>query len=487
MGNLAADLENNTINIKTLMDGSSDLTMKFAKAGGRKICIVFCEGLASTGTMADLIYRPLNSIGNEKEIPFKRLVEMVRDELLLAGEQVQIDDYEQLAQRIMSGFVVILIDGLDCGIGVGVQGYQARGIEEPSTHINLRGSREGFVEVIRTNISMVRRRMKTTDLVFNIRTIGGRSNTDICVCYLKDKVDRTLLEEVQKRLDKIQLNTILESGYIQPFLERKGDILFSEVGVTERPDTFAAKLYDGRVGILVDGTPFALFVPHLFVENFATLDDYTGKPLPATIFRLLRYFAFFCSVLLPGFYVALADFNPELFPNSLLLNLTASIQKTPYPLLVECLIIHIFYEIMREAGLRLPQNIGHAVSVVGGLVIGDIVVSAGLVGAPLLLIVAISAITCFVVPDLYECIVVMRFAFILAGGMWGIFGLTVVGMFFMIKICSMSSYGIPHLAPVAPFTLKAMRDVFIHTGWRTLVKSDMEIQKMNGVTIDYDE
>lgn len=486
MGKLAADLEKNTINIKNLMDSSSDLTMKFGKAGGRKICIVFCEGLASTDTTADLIYRPLNSIGNEKEIPFKRLVEMVQDELLLAGEQVTVKDYDQLAQRIMSGFVIILIDGLDYGIGVGVQGYQARGIEEPSTHINLRGSREGFVEVIRTNISMVRRRMKTPDLVFNIQTIGHRSHTDICVCYLRDKVDKKLLAEVQKRIDGIELNTILESGYIQPFLEQKGDILFSEVGVTERPDTFAAKLYDGRVGILVDGTPFALFVPHLFVENFSTIDDYTGKPLPATIFRLLRYFAFVCSVLLPGFYVALANFNPELFPNSLLLNLTASIQKTPYPLLVECLIIHIFYEIMREAGLRLPQNIGHAVSVVGGLVIGDIVVSAGLVGAPLLLIVAISAITCFVVPDLYESIAVMRFAFIMAGGMWGIFGLTVVGMFFIIKVCSMSSYGIPHLAPVAPFTFKAMRDVFIHAGWRTLAKSDMEIQKMNGVTIDHD-
>ncbi|MGN0597344.1 MAG: spore germination protein, partial [Ruminiclostridium sp.] len=257
MGKLAADLERNTINIKNLMDSSSDLTMKFGKVGGRKICIVFCEGLASTDTTADLIYRPLNSIGNEKEIPFKRLVEMVQDELLLAGEQVTVEDYDQLAQRIMSGFVIILIDGLDYGIGVGVQGYQARGIEEPSTHINLRGSREGFVEVIRTNISMVRRRMKTPDLVFNIQTIGDRSHTDICVCYLRDKVDKTLLAEVQKRIDGIELNTILESGYIQPFLEQKGDILFSEVGVTERPDTFAAKLYDGRVGILVDGTPFA--------------------------------------------------------------------------------------------------------------------------------------------------------------------------------------------------------------------------------------
>ncbi len=196
--------------------------------------------------------------------------------------------------------------------------------------------------------------------------------------------------------------------------------------------------------------------------------------------RALRYLAFAASVLLPGFYVAIANFHPELIPNSLLLNLAATIQITPYNLLTECLLIHIFYEIMREAGLRMPSNLGHAVSIVGGIVIGDIVVSAGLIGAPLVLIVAVSSIASFIVPDLYNSIVVMRFAFIIAGGMWGLFGITILGMLFLLKICSMSPYGVPYTSPVSPFSLRGMRDTLIRTGWRTLAKKDVKIQDLNG-------
>lgn len=479
-GSLEKDLGRNTVNVRAVMRNSSDLNIKYAKAGGVPVCILFCEGQTDTNQMANLIFRPINSIGNEKKLEPARVMEIMQSELLLAGEQHQVDDYEQLTAMIMGGFCVILADGVTHGIAIGVQGFEKRSVSEPSTHVNLRGSREGFVEAVRTNMSMLRRRIKSTDLVFKLSTVGSLSNTDICLCYIESKVSRELLGDIERRLENLPLSAILEGGYIQPFLEEKGSLIFDEAGITERPDTLAAKLYEGRVGILVDGTPFALIIPRLFTENFQTLDDYTQKPIYATIMRALRYLAFAASVLLPGFYVAIANFHPELIPNSLLLNLAASIQITPYNLLTECLMIHIFYEIMREAGLRMPSNLGHAVSIVGGIVIGDIVVSAGLIGAPLVLIVAVSSIASFIVPDLYNSIVVMRFAFIIAGGMWGLFGITILGMLFLLKICSMCPYGVPYTSPVSPFSLRGMRDTLIRAGWRTLSKNDVKIQDLNG-------
>ena len=481
--NLSSVLEENVINLRTLMSNSSDLTIKHAKIGGHHICIVFCEGMASTETMADLIFRPVNSIGSDREIPMEELKKTLEEGLLVAGEQKQSDTYGDLCLDIMSGFVAILVEGLDHALSIGVQGYAARSIQEPSTHNNVRGSRDGFVEVIRTNVSLIRRRMKNTDLVFKMMQLGDMSNTDVCMCYIKNVADKKLVKAVEEKLKSIPLNTILEGGYIQPFLEKPGDDLISEVGVTERPDVFTSKLHEGKIGILVDGTPFALYLPKLFMENFTVVDDYTGRPLFAAVIRLIRYIAVIIATTTSGFYLALADHNPELFPEALLLNLATSIQETPYPLLAECLIIHIFYETMREAGLRIPTNIGHAVSIVGGLVIGEIVVSAGLVGAPMVLIVAVSAITGFVVPDIYDSIAVLRFAYIIAGGIWGLLGITVLSAIVVIILCSQENYGVPQTAPLSPFSLKAMRDFLIRRSWRNLAKRDYRVQELNGVNV----
>ena len=480
---LSSVLEENVINLRTLMSNSSDLTIKHARAGGHHICIAFCEGMASTETMADLIFRPVNSIGSDNEMPLEQLTKTLEEGLLVAGEQKQSDTYSDLCMDIMSGFVAILIEGLDHALSIGVQGYAARSIQEPSTHNNVRGSRDGFVEVVRTNVSLIRRRMKNTDLVFKMMQLGDMSNTDVCMCYIKNVADKKLVKAVEEKLKAVPLNTILEGGYIQPFLEKPGDSMFSEIGVTERPDVFTAKLHEGKIGILVDGTPFALFLPKLFMENFMVVDDYTGRPVFAAVIRLIRYIAMIIATVTSGFYIALANFNPELFPEPLLLNLATSIQETPYPLMAECLIIHIFYETMREAGLRIPTNIGHAVSIVGGLVIGDIVVSAGLVGAPMVLIVAVSAITGFVVPDVYDSVAVLRFAYIIAGGIWGLLGITVLSAIIVIILCSQENYGVPHTAPLSPFSPKAMRDFLVRRSWRKLARKDYRVQDLAGVNM----
>ncbi len=440
--------------------------------------------MTSTNTLAQLIYSKLNNLGNEDTLPPTQLVSRFFEVYMIAGEQLEISTFSDLVLKFQSGFGIILVDGCMQAIAIGIQGYQSRGIDEPSAELNVRGSREGFCEVIRTNMALIRRRIKSPTLVFEMQSVGDRSNTDICLCYISDKVSPKLLANVRDRVKSIKLSTILESGYIQPYFEGKGGWFFSECGTCERPDTFAAKLYEGRVGILVDGTPFALVVPHLFIESFQTLDDYTQKPFYAFFIRAVRVFAYLITLFLPGAYVAIASYNPEMLPSSLILNLAAAEQTAPFSLMFECLFIHFMYEILREAGIRLPRPIGHAIGVVGGLVIGDITVSAGLVGAPMVLVVALSGLCSFVVPTQYEKTVVLRFLFIIAGGVFGLYGLLVLAGVVIIKMCSLQTYGVPYMAPISPFSPKSSRDMFVRAGWRKLAKSDVVLQNLNGASDD---
>jgi spore germination protein KA len=381
----------------------------------------------------------------------------------------------------MSGFAVILADGCEKGVAIAVQGFNSRSVDKPLIHSNMRGSNEGFVEALRTNITLVRRRLKTHDFVVNTTTIGDVSKTDVSVCYLKSKASPEMVAQITEKIKNIPVSLILESGYIEPFLQDDGNGIFSQVGVTDRPDNFAAKLYDGRIGVLVDGTPYAIFLPLLFSEHFQTMDDYSGLTVYATFCRWLKYIAFFLAILLPGFFVAVTNFNPEFFPPTILFNIISAEQKTPFTILTECMIIVVIYEIMREAGLRLPSVVGHAVSIVGGLVLGDIVINVGLISAPIVLVVALSVISSFVVPDLYPAIAILRIAFILAGGFFGIFGIAVLSVIIMMKIFSQSCYGVPYMAPISPFTRRAALDYFIRRDWRELVKYDVNINEMVGV------
>jgi len=479
---LYASLEQNLNYIKFIINNSSDLIVKTGKVCGNRIAVLTCEGMTSTDTLAQLIYNKLNALGNEDEMPPNKLISHFFEVYMIAAEQLDITTFGDLILKFQSGFGVILIEGCAHAIGIGIQGYNSRGIDEPSSELNVRGSREGFCEVIRTNMSLIRRRIKSPTLVFEMQRVGDRSNTDICLCYISDKVSPKLLENVRERVKSIKLNTILESGYIQPYFEGRGGWFFSECGTCERPDTFAAKLYEGRVGILVDGTPFALVVPHLFIESFQTLDDYTQKPFYAFFIRTVRLFAYFITLFLPGAYVAIASYNPEMLPSSLILNLAAAEQTAPFSLMFECLFIHFMYEILREAGIRLPRPIGHAIGVVGGLVIGDITVNAGLVGAPMVLVVALSGLCSFVVPTQYEKTVVLRFLYIIAGGIFGLYGLLLLAGVVIIKMCSLATYGIPYMSPISPFSPKAMRDMFVRAGWKKMAKSDVVLQNLNGAT-----
>ena len=477
---ISPSLNETLVSIRTRFQNSSDLLVRELPLGGVKTALVMAEGLISQQTLSEVLLEPLLSHRFSRSAGTEEVRDFVENKSILAADMLPVYSYNELFRFIMSGFVVILIDGAPRGTACGIQGYPYRSISEPTAEVNERGSKEGFTEPIRTNMSLVRRRVKSPLLKFELFPVGKISRTDICLIYMTDRVSAKLLREVRRKINSIDLDVILTAGYLQPFLTGRPWSLFSDVGTTERPDVLAAKVQEGRIAILVDGTPFALIVPYLFTENFQTLDDYAHSAFYASFIRIIRYFSFIISILLPGAYVAISTFHPELLPQALLFNIAAAEDTTPFPLGIEALIIHLLYEIMREAGLRLPRPVGHAVSIVGALVIGDAAVTAGLIGAPMIMIVATTAIASFVVPSLYEPVSVLRFAYILVGMMLGLYGITLLSLLLLINICTLQNFGQPYTAPVAPFSSGAMRDTFIRLSFRTLQKHTATLQELNG-------
>lgn len=377
----------------------------------------------------------------------------------------------QLLRFLTAGAGVLLLEGSDRALVVASQGQPARSVSEPSGEGNLRGSHEGFVEVLRTNISLVRRLVRSPGLHCEILTVGSTTCTEAALLYHADSCPAALAEQIKQRLQDTGLAMVFDPGYLAPFVVRTPFSLFTPAGFTERPDTAAAKLCEGKVILLVNGSPYAMVLPHFFCEHFQSMDDYLQRPYFTSFIRLLKYAAFGLSVLLPGAFVAVANFTPELLSSTMLYKLAAAQMATPLPLFWELLLVNLLLEVIREAGLRLPKSIGHAVSLVAALIVGDAAVQIGLLGTPVLVICALAGLCSYVVPSLYEPGILLRLAFILAGGIAGPVGMAMLGCLCLLDVCRPAPFGIPYTAPLTPYTQALWRDGVLRASWRDLVKA----------------
>ena len=449
---LSESLDWNLDFFRDKFDGSADLTIREMEIEGTKAAVITIEGMINKETLANAVINPIMRTFYSQEDPAEKY-EYIRDNVLSSSEQVEVGTFEQAFALVMSGFALLAIDGCGVVLAIGLQGFS------------------------------IRRRMKNPKLKFETLSVGSVSKTDVCLCYLRDTVSPEIIKEIKKRLSSSTLETVLSSSYLIPFLEEEKNMCpFSGIGLSERPDTVCGKIAEGRVAVLVDGTPGVLIVPYLFVEYFQTMDDYSNQPYFATFTRWLKYLAFFIATLLPGIYVAVGTFNPEVFPEELMNKIATAIATTPFPLMLEALVIHFIYEIMREAGLRLPKPLGHAVSIVGALVIGDTAISSGLIGATTLMVVALTAISSYVIPSLYEPIAILRLLFIIVGGVMGIWGVMLLFSVVLVSICGKTTYGVPFSSPISPFSLFSMRDVAVRSSWKVLSKRANTVQHMPGTT-----
>lgn len=468
--------------LRRILGNSSDLLISPIEICGIKTAVVCFEGMASGFDISQMVVAPLMSL-NSRSFDAHSLYEYVKKSMILSVDTAEEKKYGNIIRRLMSGFAVLFVDGVAGAMCFGIQGYEKRGIDEPSSEGNIMGSHEGFVETVRTNMSLLRRRMKSPQLQFRLFPVSKRSNTDIIVCFMADRVPKALIDSICRRLEKLELETVLGSGYIAPFLDGGSPSVFSGLSTTERPDVMCAKLLEGRVGVLIDGTPFAIVIPAMFIENFQTLDDYNFRPYYAVFLRYIRYTAFFLSVFLPGIYVAAALFNPEMFNSKLLMNLAASQENAPLDLMWEAFITLVFYEMIREAGVRLPKSVGGTVSIVGGLIIGDAAVSAGIISNPVLLICAIAFTASFVIPSLDQQVTLFRLSAVIAGGLGGLWGIALLSAVMLANICAAENYGLPFTSPLSPFSKNGMGDVAVRLGFRRLGRRGFTIEKLKGADI----
>ena len=477
-----SSLKENISALKELFANSADLTvreMNLNSSDNKKAAIVTIEGMCSKDTVAISIIEPLLDY-KFAQSDSDSMIDEIQKSVLTSSEIVKFNTLEETVMFATSGFALILLDGTKQMLAIGSQGFSFRSVTEPESEVVQRGSREGFTEPLRINMTLIRRRIKSPDFVFETVTVGKNSKTQLMLCYLQKSVSENLLEKVRDRLNGCNLDTVLASGYLSDYLEdNSSKSIFSGVGISERPDTVCGKLTEGRIAILVDGTPSVIILPHLFVEEFQSVDDYSNRPYYASFIRILKYLSFIIAVFLPGLYTAFAQYHPEYFPTGLLIKTSESISQTPLPVTLEVFLITIVYEIMREAGLRIPKPLGHAVSIVGALVIGESAVSAGIISSSTLMVVATAAICSYVTSPMYPTITVLRFLFITVGGLFGMWGIILATAIVLVNMCSKTSLGIPYMSSLAPFSLQSMRDVFIRSSWKKLSKHTIKIQRFS--------
>lgn len=474
-GRLLSSLDRSIEHIKQISGGSSDLLINRFVTGGVHCALLCCEGMVSTSVITEMIFEPVTEIPTQESA--EELFRYISEELLLSTDRPDVLDYDTLFRCVNSGFAVLIAESMDSGLAFGVQGYNSRGVQEPSGEGNIMGAHEGFTETIRTNMSQLRRRLKSPELVMELLVKGEKSCTDICLCYMKDRVPERLMEQIRDSLDNVGLEAILSTGHIRPFVENSSLEIFSSTGITERPDVLCSKLIEGRAAILVDGVPYAIVIPRLFCESFQTLDDYAFKPYYATFIRWLKYAAFLAAVLLPSFYVAIVMYHPELLNSTLFMLLVEAEKKAPLSIVTEALFVLLMYEVIREAGVRLPKPVGGAVSIISGLIIGDAAVNSGLVSTPLLTMTALSVLGGLVVPELNPQVTILRLAFVIAGGLLGLFGISLLACGVLVNICATEDYGFPYTAPLSPFKRSGMGDTFIRCGMKDLQSRGFTVEE----------
>ena len=469
---LSKDLKINLDTLKTVFEDASDIVIREFKIGTEQkieAFLIMIDGLVDSMAVDDGLLKALMLDGRLTQpshgINKGNACKFIKECTLSMAKIREVRTMEDTIDAILSGDTALFIDGSDTALIVSARGWEARGVDEPDTEAVVRGPREGFVESLRTNTALIRRKIKSPSLKFEMMKIGRYTKTDICVAYIKGIANEKIVKEVKNRLEGIEIDSVLESGYIESFIEDAPLSPFPTVGNSEKPDIVSGKLLEGRVAILVDGTPFALTVPYLNIEAFQNSEDYYSRPFYASLVRMLRWIAFSTAVFLPGVYVAVTTFHHELLPPSLMISIAHATEGTPFPAAAEALLMQIIYEVLREAGVRLPRPVGQAISIVGALVIGESAVAAGLIGAPMVIIVALTAIASFVVPALSDVNTLARLFLIIMGGIAGLYGIMLGYAGILVHLCSLRSFGVPYTSPIAPATLSDLKDTFIRAPW----------------------
>lgn len=461
---LNKSLEDNVSIFKEFFQGDDTVTIRYfsnREQGKIKFCIIYIDGMVDVETANRNILQPIIQSTFPKN--FEGNMDVILEQVVLSNHAEKICDVDELVIRIIRGESVLLMEKSDEALVICTKGWKSRAIAEPENEKVQRGSREGFVEPILVNLSMIRRKLATPNLKIKKIVLGVQSKTNVCVCYLDNIVNKQILNELFDRLSNINYDGILASGQITELIEDSPYSPFDKIGSTERPDVAVAQMLKGHIIVVVDGTPTVLSSPYLFEEYFSSNDDYYINFYYSSIGRLLRISSFIITVLLPAFYVAILTYHQEMIPSPLLYSLSSTREGIPFPTVVETLGLLFVFEILREVGMRLPIQMGQSLSILGALVLGSAAVDARIVSASVIIIVALSGLTGLMSIKIKGPSILIRFILVLLGGFLGLYGVFFGILGLVLHLCSLRSFGVPYLLSITSLKPGDLKDVVIRT------------------------
>ena len=446
--------------IKEKLHESSDFKSRSVQFFGTEIVICYIADITDNMLLNDTL---INPITEAEEMQSNNVLEELKNNVLSNQEVTEITDIQQAVDKILAGNTLILVNGADRILSCDMEKITVRAVQEPPTSVVIKGPREGFTESLKYNLALIRKRVRSDDLVVKTIELGELTKTQVCVTYFNSVADKKVVKEILKRLKKIKIDGVLDSHYLVSYLQKNPRSLFKQVGDTEKPDILVGKMLEGRVGILVEGSPIVLTLPFILIEDLQNADDYYSQPIRVTFIRILRLVGVVLAVLLPGVYVALEKFHYKILPTEFLVTIMNTTEGIPFSPFMEIIFVVLLFEILYEANLRMPQYFGMAMSIVGALVLGETAVNAGLVSPPAVMIVALSGITFYIIPGQAAQFSILRLISVVIGACIGLYGVLLFCVFILSYLSSFDNYNSAYLAPLSPFVKRDQKDNFLRT------------------------
>lgn len=443
--------------IKKILHESGDLKSRTVQFFHTNITVCYIAPISDNLLLNQTIMTPILEYDYQPE---DDILTTLKENVLSNNEVVEFDDINTAIDKLLQGHCLILVDNASVLLGCDIEKITVRAVAEPPTNIVIKGPREGFNESLKYNLAMIRQRSKTDDLVVKTLNIGNVTSTQVAVVYFNSIASKQNVKQILKRLENIKIDGIVDSHYLVSYLQKNPKSLFKQVGDTEKPDVLVGKMLEGRIGILVDGSPIALTLPFILVEDLQNSDDYYSQPIRVSFIRLLRFVGVILAVLLPGVYVALEKYHYKIIPTEFLVTIMNTTQGIPFSPFVELLFVVLLFEILYEANLRMPQYFGMAMSIVGALILGETAINAGLVSPPAVMIVALSGITFYIIPSQAAQFSILRLLGLVIGAAMGLYGILIFCVFIISYLSSFDSYNSAYLAPTSPFVRDDQKDFF---------------------------
>ena len=452
---------NNLEYVKEKLKNSFDVKYRPVKTVIGNATVVFIDDLCNVNMISEYVLLPLRGFGKikPKEGSINSVREVIENVLDIGATDIA-KDRDDAIMHILSGDPAVIFDDYEEIIFVETKGFPVRGVGTPETESVLKGPREGFNELIVNNVALIRRRIKNPDLKFEAVVVGEKSKTSVAICYIDKIAPVELIDEIKNKLKGLDLRFILDTNYIEDAIKTQNSF-FDTVGYTEKPDEVCAKLLEGRVGVIVDGTPFVITVPYFFLENFQMPDDYYLNKYYTNFNRILRWIAFFIATLVPGLYVAVITYHFSMIPSLFMFRLAVSRAGVPFPTFIEVILMMLAFQFIKEAGLRLPQPIGGAMSIVSALILGDAAVGAGIASRITIIVVALSSLSYFLIPKLYGALSFWAMILVCFSAAFGIPGFLSGSLLLLIQLAELDSVGYQFLFPIGSISEYRFKDVVL--------------------------